>query len=209
MTALAHSAFSRAWQVSMESSLKVLLVDESPIRAAIIEDGLREGGFSHVVRLASTDMLVRRINEIDPDVVLIDLANPQRDSLEHMFQVSRLVRRPITMFVDESDADQTRAAVEAGVSAYIVNGLHKDRVKNIVDMCVTRFHVFSRLAEELAETKTALADRKTIDRAKAIIMKTRSIGEEEAYAMMRRAAMNQKTRLGDIARAIITASEIC
>ena len=98
----------------MESSLKVLLVDESPIRAAIIEDGLREGGFSHVVRLSSTDMLVRRINEIDPDVVLIDLANPQRDSLEQMFQVSRLVRRPITMFVDESDADQTRAAVEAG-----------------------------------------------------------------------------------------------
>ncbi len=193
----------------MESSLKVLLVDESPIRAAIIEDGLREGGFSHVVRLSSTDMLVRRINEIDPDVVLIDLANPQRDSLEQMFQVSRLVRRPITMFVDESDADQTRAAVEAGVSAYIVNGLHKDRVKNIVDMCVTRFHVFARLVEELAETKTALADRKTIDRAKALLMKTRAIGEEEAYAMMRRAAMNQKARLGDIARAIITASEIC
>ena len=193
----------------MESSLKVLLVDESPIRAAIIEDGLREGGFSHVVRLSSTDMLVRRINEIDPDVVLIDLANPQRESLEQMFQVSRLVRRPITMFVDESDADQTRAAVEAGVSAYIVNGLHKDRVKNIVDRCVTRFHVFARLAEELAETKTALADRKTIDRAKALLMKTRAIGEEEAYAMMRRAAMNQKARLGDIARAIITASEIC
>ena len=195
--------------IPMESSLKVLLVDESPIRAAIIEDGLREGGFSHVVRLSTTDMLVRRINEIDPDVVLIDLANPQRDSLEQMFQVSRLVRRPITMFVDESDADQTRAAVEAGVSAYIVNGLRKDRVKNIVDMCVTRFHVFARLAEELAETRTALADRKTIDRAKAMLMKTRSISEEEAYAMMRRAAMNQKARLGDIARAIITAAEIC
>ena len=192
----------------MDSRLKVLLVDESPVRAAIIEDGLREGGFTHVVRLSTTDMLVRRIHEIDPDVVLIDLANPQRDSLEQMFQISRLVRRPITMFVDESDSDQTREAIEAGVSAYIVNGLHKDRVRHIVDMCVTRFHAFARLADELAETKTALADRKSIDRAKALLMKTRGIGEDEAYAMMRRSAMNQNVRIGDIARALITASEI-
>ena len=192
----------------MESKLKVLLVDESPVRAAIIEAGLREGGFTHVVRLETTDMLVRRIHEIDPDVVLIDLANPQRDSLEQMFRVSRLVRRPITMFVDESDSEQTRAAIDAGVSAYIVNGLHKDRVKHIVDMCVTRFHAFARLSEELVQTKSALADRKVIDRAKALLMKSRAVDEETAYAMMRRSAMNQKVRIAEIARAIITASEI-
>ena len=153
-------------------------------------------------------MLVRRIHEIDPDVVLIDLANPQRDSLEQMFRVSRLVRRPITMFVDESDSEQTRAAIDAGVSAYIVNGLHKDRVKHIVDMCVTRFHAFARLSEELVQTKSALADRKVIDRAKALLMKSRAVDEETAYAMMRRSAMNQKVRIAEIARAIITASEI-
>ena len=192
----------------MDSKLKVLLVDESPVRAAIIEEGLRDGGFTHVVRLATTDMLVKRIHEIDPDVVLIDLANPQRDSLEHMFQISRLIRRPITMFVDESDAEQTRAAVEAGVSAYIVNGLHKDRVKNIVDMCVTRFHAFARLAEELAQAKTALADRKIIDRAKALLMKSRAVDEEAAYAMLRRSAMNQNVRIAEIARAVVTAAEI-
>ena len=166
----------------MESKLKVLLVDESPVRAAIIEAGLREGGFTHVVRLETTDMLVRRIHEIDPDVVLIDLANPQRE--------------------------QTRAAIDAGVSAYIVNGLHKDRVKHIVDMCVTRFHAFARLSEELVQTKSALADRKVIDRAKALLMKSRAVDEETAYAMMRRSAMNQKVRIAEIARAIITASEI-
>jgi response regulator NasT len=192
----------------MDTSLKILLVDESPVRAAIIEEGLRQGGLSHVVRLQTTDMLLSRIHEIDPDVVLIDLANPRRDELEQMFQVSRLVRRPITMFVDESDSEQTRAAIEAGVSAYIVNGLHGDRVKHIVDMCVTRFHAFARLQEELVEARSALVDRRVIDRAKALLMKSKGLDEEAAYNLMRRTAMNQNKRIADIARAIITASEV-
>lgn len=192
----------------MDPSIKILLVDASPVRAAIIEEGLSAGGFHNVVRLASTDMLLARIHEIDPDVVLIDLANPQRDALEQMFQVSRLVRRPITMFVDESDSEQTRQAIEAGVSAYIVNGLQRGRVKHIVDMCVTRFHAFARLQDELAEAKGALADRRVIDRAKAILMKTRNLDEEAAYALMRRAAMNQNKRIADIAGAIVTAAEV-
>ena len=192
----------------MDPSFKILLVDASPVRAAIIEEGLSAGGYRNIVRLASTEMLVARIHELDPDVVLIDLANPQRDALEQMFQVSRLVRRPITMFVDESDSEQTRQAIEAGVSAYIVNGLQRDRVKHIVDMCVTRFRAFERLQEELTEAKTALADRRAIDRAKAILMKTRGIDEDAAYGLLRRAAMNKSKRLAEIARAIVTAAEV-
>jgi response regulator NasT len=192
----------------MDKGLKILLVDESPVRTAIIEDGLREGGFTQIVRLDTTDMLLSRIHALDPDVILIDLANPRRDELEQMFQVSRLVRRPITMFVDESDAEQTRAAIEAGVSAYIVNGLSGDRVKHIVDMCVTRFHAFTRLQEELEEARTALADRKIIEKAKAILMKSKALDEETAYAMLRKTAMNQHKRIAEVARAIIMAAEI-
>ena len=192
----------------MDVKLKVLLVDESPVRAAIIEDGLRQGGIRHVVRLETTDMLLARIHEIDPDVILIDLANPRRDELEQMFQVSRLVRRPITMFVDDSDSEQTRAAIDAGVSAYIVNGLHGNRVKHIVDMCVSRFNAFSRLQEDLEDARTALADRRLVDRAKATLMKARGIDEDAAYKLLRTAAMNQKKRIADIAKAVISASEV-
>ena len=192
----------------MDTSLKILLVDESPVRSAIIEEGLRQGGLTNIVRLETTDMLLSRIHALDPDVILIDLANPRRDELEQMFQVSRLVRRPITMFVDESDAEQTRAAIEAGVSAYIVNGLTGERVKHIVDMCVTRFHAFTRLQEELEEARTALADRKVIDRAKAVLMKSKGLDEDTAYGLMRKTAMNQHKRIAEVARAIMTAAEV-
>lgn len=192
----------------MFSQLKALIVDESPIRAAIIEDGLREAGFARVHRLETTDRLIARIGEIDPDVVVIDLANPQRDTLEQMFLVSRLVKRPVTMFVDQSDSEQTRAAIEAGVSAYVVDGLRRERVKTIVEMCVTRFRAYERLENELKEARDALDERKIIDRAKAILMKAKALSEEEAYALLRSTAMNKKKRIAQIARSVVTAAEL-
>ena len=192
----------------VNTELKALIVDESPVRAAIIEDGLREAGFSRVQRLETTDRLIARIGEIDPDIVVIDLANPQRDTLEQMFIVSRLVKRPITMFVDQSDSDQTRAAIEAGVSAYVVDGLRRDRVKTIVEMCVTRFRAYERLETELQDARNALEDRKAIDRAKAILMKAKGLSEEDAYALLRTTAMNQKKRIAQIAQSVITAAEL-
>jgi response regulator NasT len=192
----------------MDPELKALIVDESPIRAAIIEDGLREAGFHRVHRLATTERLIARIGEIDPDIVVIDLANPQRDTLEQMFLVSRLVKRPVTMFVDQSDSDQTRAAIEAGVSAYVVDGLRRERVKTIVEMCVTRFRAYERLEKELDAARNALEERKTIDRAKAVLMKAKGLNEEAAYALLRRTAMNQKKRIAQVARSVLTASEL-
>ena len=192
----------------MDSELKALIVDDSPIRAAIIEDGLREAGFTRVQRLDTTDRLIARIGEIDPDIVVIDLANPQRDTLEQMFLVSRLIKRPVTMFVDQSDSDQTRAAIEAGVSAYVVDGLRRDRVKTIVEMCVTRFRAYQRLETELHVARNALDDRKTIDRAKAILMKAKGLTAEDAYALLRTTAMNKNRRIVQIAQSVITASEL-
>jgi response regulator NasT len=189
----------------MMDQARILIIDENHVRAAIIQEGLREAGHVHVQWLNETANLLRRIVDIDPDVIVIDLESPNRDVLEQMFQVSRLVKRPIAMFVDQSDSASIRDAMVAGVSAYVVDGLRKERVKHILDMCVQRFEVFSRLEEELREAKTALADRKVIDRAKGILMAAKSLSEQDAYAMMRKAAMDQKRRLAEIARAIVMA----
>jgi response regulator NasT len=192
----------------MDPSLKFVIVDESPIRAAILADGLREAGFTQVVRLEETNNLLANIYAIDPDVVLIDLENPSRDVLEQMFQVSRAVKRPIAMFVDQSDSASIQASVDAGVSAYIVDGLKKERIKPILDLCISRFHAFSRLRAELEKTKTALEERKVIERAKGILMKLKKISEEEAYALLRRTAMNENRKIAEVAQSVITASDL-
>jgi response regulator NasT len=192
----------------MDHSLKIVIVDKNPVRAAILEDGLREAGHVHVMRIDETSHLLARIYAIDPDVILIDLENPSRDVLEQMFQVSRAVKRPVAMFVDQSDSASIEAAVDAGVSAYIVGGMRKERVQNILDLCISRFNAFARLQDELERTRTALDERKAIDRAKGILMKARNLTEQDAYALLRRTAMNENKKIADVAQSVITAAEL-
>ena len=191
-----------------ETSPKIVIVDESPIRAAILEEGLREAGFTGVTHISEMHNLLARIYALDPDVILIDLENPSRDILEQMFQVSRAVRRPIAMFVDQSDSASIQASVDAGVSAYIVDGLKKERIKHILDMCISRFNAFSRLQGELEVAKSALEERKVIDRAKGILMKLKGLTEDEAYVLLRSTAMREKKKISEIAQSILTASEM-
>ena len=194
--------------MSAEQSPKIVIVDESPIRAAILQEGLREAGFTGVHHISEMQSLLARIYALDPDIILIDLENPSRDVLEQMFQVSRAVRRPVAMFVDQSDAASIQASVDAGVSAYIVDGLKKERIKPILDLCVSRFNAFAKLQDELARTKSALEERKVIDRAKGILMKVKGLTEDEAYVLMRSTAMREKKKIGEIAQSILTASEL-
>lgn len=191
-----------------DKSPKIVIVDESPIRAAILEEGLREAGYGDVHHISEMQNLLSRIYQLDPEVILIDLENPSRDVLEQMFQVSRAVRRPVAMFVDQSDAETARASVEAGVSSYIVDGLKKERIKPILDLCISRFNAFSKLQDELERTKSALEERKIIDRAKGIVMKLKGLNEEEAYVLLRSTAMREKKKIGEIAQSIITAAEL-
>ena len=192
----------------MDASLKIVIVDENPVRAAILEEGLREAGYVNVVRIEGTAKLLARIYAIDPDVILIDLENPSRDVLEQMFQVSRIVKRPVAMFVDQADSASIQASVDAGVSAYIVDGLKKERIKSILDLCISRFYAFSRLQNELEQTKSALEERKVIDRAKGILMKAKKLSEEQAYALLRKTAMNENRKIADVAQSVITAAEL-
>lgn len=194
--------------MAADSSFKIVIVDESPIRAAILKEGLRDAGFTSVEHITEMHNLLARIYRIDPDVILIDLENPSRDVLEQMFQVSRAVRRPIAMFVDQSDAASIQQSVEAGVSAYIVDGLKKERIKPILDLCISRFNAFSKLQDELDRTRSALEDRKILDRAKGLLMKAKGLTEEEAYVLIRSTAMREKKKIGEIAQSIITAAEL-
>ena len=192
----------------MDASLNIVIVDENPVRAAILEEGLREAGYVNVVRIDGTAKLLARIYAIDPDVILIDLENPSRDVLEQMFQVSRIVKRPVAMFVDQADSASIQASVDAGVSAYIVDGLKKERIKSILDLCISRFNAFSRLQSELEQTKSALEERKVIDRAKGILMKAKNLSEEQAYALLRKTAMNENRKIAEVAQSVVTAAEL-
>jgi response regulator NasT len=205
----AHSPARKALALlRMDPALKIVIVDENPVRAAILADGLREAGYIDVARIEETTSLLARIYTLDPDVILIDLENPSRDVLAQMFQVSRAVKRPIAMFVDQSDTAAIEAAVDAGVSAYIVDGLKKERIRGILDLCISRFNAFARLKDELERAQTALSERKVIDRAKGILMQLKNIGEADAYALLRKTAMNENKKIAEVAQSVVTAAEL-
>jgi response regulator NasT len=188
--------------------VRIVIVDDSGSRAAILEDALRDAGYEDIHLVPPHGAFVVKLERMAPDVVLMDLGSPSRDTLEEMLTVSRALARPIAMFVDQSDDAMIGAAIDAGVSAYVVDGLRKERVKPILDLAIRRFNAFARMQTELDEAKAALVERKTIDRAKAILMATRNLGEPEAYALLRTTAMNQGRRIVEVAAALITASSL-
>lgn len=188
--------------------MRIAIIDTSSTRAAIISDGLLEAGLTDLVVIDPGGPLAAQVERAAPEVVLINLENPSRDVLEDFFAMSRALDRPIAMFVDQSEPEATMAAVDAGVSAYVVDGLAKQRIKPILDLAVRRFQAFSRLQTELAEAKTALADRQVIDRAKAILMRRRGLDEPAAYALLRSHAMTTNRRIADVAEAIVTSEQL-
>lgn len=194
--------------ITMPSTLSIIVVEKDRERALRIVDALKDAGDLHITVIADEAGLARRIAEHKPDVVLIDIASPSRDVLEELTLASGPLERPVAMFVDRSDTGLTRAAIEAGVSAYVVDGLRPDRIKPILDAAIARFHMFQRMRTELATTKAALEERKVIDRAKGIVMRAKGIGEDEAYALIRRTAMDQGKRIVDVAQALVTAAEL-
>ena len=186
----------------------VLVVDDNSVRAAIIEAGLRGAGHDRVTVVTDVTGIAGKIAAIAPDVIVIDLENPNRDMLESMFQLSRAVKRPIAMFVDRSDRDSIERAIDAGVSAYVVDGLRRERVKPILDMAISRFNAYSRMERELEDARNALQSHKVIDKAKRLLMASRGMSEDEAYALMRKTAMNQNRKIGDVAQSLILAADL-
>lgn len=186
----------------------ILIVDESVERARLIEQALHEAGHRKVKTYHQLKGVAREIEIQAPDVIVMDLGNPERDFLEHMFRLSKSLRKPIAMFVDQSSDEAMLNAVEAGVSAYVVDGLKRERVKPILDLAIARFRAFERLRGERDDAIQALDERKLIERAKGLLMKMQAMDEAEAFEKMRSAAMSQNRTLAEIAKAIIASSEI-
>jgi len=188
--------------------MRIAIVDESPARAAVIREGLEASGLRDITLFTERRGLVASLAALQPDVVLMNLANPSRDVLEESFTVSRALARPVAMFVDQSDEDAIAEAVDAGVSAYVVDGLKKERIKPILELAIKRFNAFSRLQSELDEARNALAERKAVDAAKALLMKKRGLDEPAAYAALRKAAMDSGRRISEVADALLTAEKL-
>lgn len=186
----------------------VLIIDDNAARASIIEAGLQLAGHEQVTVIQSMDGIAARIMDIAPDVIVIDIENPNRDMLENVFQISRAVKRPIAMFVDRSDNETMQSAIDAGVSAYVVDGLRQDRVKSILDMAISRFNAYSRLERELDEAKTELEGRKIINQAKQLIMQARQVSEDDAYKMLRKTAMNQSRKIYEVAESLVLSANL-
>jgi len=187
--------------------LRIVIVEPDENRARLLIDSIAPLDYDVTV-IADTGSLARRVRDINPDMVLIDVTNPSRDTLEECALASGPLERPVAFFVDRTDKNLTRLAIEAGVSAYVVDGLQPDRVAPIMDAAIARFQMFRRMRTELETTRKLLEERKLIDRAKGILMKARGVSEDEAYALLRKAAMDQGRKLADVAAALVTAAEL-
>lgn len=188
--------------------LKVLLVDDSPERTRILRAALEKARYDVTAVLESSFALMNAVENQQPDIIIIDTESPSRDVLEHVVMVSRDQPRPIVMFSSDGGSDSIREAVRAGVSAYVVDGLEASRVEGIVEVAVARFDEYQRLVSELAEANLKLSERKLVDRAKGILMKSRGFSEDEAYHALRKLAMTRKKRMGDAARMVIDMEDL-
>lgn len=192
----------------MKRPLKIAVIEKDRDRALMIIEGLKETGVHDITVFGDVSGLKDKLTALNPDVVLVDLANPSRDVLEELTLASRPTERPVAMFVDQTDEAAMKAAIDAGVSAYVVDGLATRRLKPILDAAIARFQAFERMRRELSATKEALAERKTIDRAKGLLIQAKGISEDEAYALLRKTAMDQGRKVIDVATALVTASDL-
>lgn len=187
-------------------TLRVMVVDDVPERAEVVQHALLQSGYDVMAHVASSHGLHETVTQLKPDVIIIDTDSPDRDTLENLAVISRDAPRPVVMFTQDDDSEKIRAAVSAGVSAYVVDGLSSERLKPIIDVAMARFEQFHALRRELEATEEKLADRKLIERAKGILVKSRGLTEAEAYAAMRRQAMQTNTRIADVAQQLVSLS---
>lgn len=192
----------------MAQSLRIIVVEEDEARGLGIAAALQSELACTVEVTGSIPALAQKIAAYQPDVVLIDVNNPTRDVLEELTLASGPMERPVAMFVSRAGTDLAREAIEAGVSAYVVDGLEHHRLKPVIETAIARFGVQRRVHQELIETRRALEERKVIDRAKGLLMKAKGIDEEAAYGLLRRRAMDQGQKVADVANALVTAADL-
>lgn len=188
--------------------LRVMIVDDSQDRSLYLRLMLEQVGYVVVAEIVEPRMIYAAVKAHAPDVIIVDTESPSRDTLEHVAVLSETDPRPIVMFSSDSGSATIREAVQAGVSAYIVNGLAAERVRPIIEVAMARFESYQAVKTELAQVKTKLSERKLVERAKGVLMKARSIGEDEAYGALRKMAMERSLTLGEVSRQLLAVSDL-
>ena len=192
----------------MTKALSILLIDDNPARAEIVESGLRDAGYVLLERLEGTYDLSARVDVLKPDVIVVSIDSPSRDAIEDLRRTTEKQPRPIALFADRSDPATIAAGMAAGVSAYVVKGLAQDRVQPVVDVAVAHFNRYHSMREELDRARLSLVERKTVDRAKGLLMEQKGLSEEAAYKLLRKLAMDQNKRIGEVARDMVTYARV-
>ncbi len=188
--------------------LRIILVDDDQKRSAFLTASLVESHYAVVAQLTAQDNLLAVVEQLEADVVLVDMDSPARDMLENCASMTAKAPHPIVLFTKQSDPETIASAVNAGVTAYIVDGIDTTRLKPILDVAIAQFKQHQKLLADLDDTRTRLADRRDIDRAKAILMRVRQLDENAAYALLRRNAMTKRITLGEAARIVLAAAEL-
>lgn len=190
-----------------EQKLKILLVDQNARRSTPLKQALAYAGYDVVDRPSSADLNVA-VAELKPDIIIIDVDSPSRDTLEHIIVAGRDDPRPIVMFSHDGDTEKIRSATRAGVSAYVVGGLESERIRPILDAAIARFEEYRAIITELDRANLKLSERKSVERAKGVLMKQRGLDEEEAYSLMRKMAMDRNVKLAELAEQIVEAAKL-
>ncbi|OUS41286.1 hypothetical protein A9R00_01685 [Oleispira antarctica] len=183
---------------------RIMLVDDTPSQSVILEQALLDQELTVVCRAKSAQGLIKNVEVHQPDLIIMDLASLDQDTLDNMTMLNQHNPKPMILFSKNSDSQLISQAVQAGASAYVVDGLESQRIKPIMDAAIARFNEFQALKTELQKTQGQLADRKVIDQAKGLLMKTKSLNEEQAYHTMRKMAMDQSKPIADIAKNILS-----
>ncbi|MET0264858.1 MAG: ANTAR domain-containing protein [Duganella sp.] len=177
-------------------------------RARVLRIGLLEAGYDIVASLPADLYLPERIAQLQPDMIIVDAESDARDVLEHIVIATRDERRPIVMFTESDDTESMEAAVAAGVSAYIVAGLQGERIKPVLNVALARFKREQKLLDELSDTKSKLAERKVIERAKGLLMQRQNFSEEQAFQKLRSMAMSKNLKLSEVAQRILDVEDL-
>ena len=193
--------------IAMDISLKVMVVDADSVRRAQIVASLQNTGCTVIEHDALSLDIVARLENVRPDVIVIDADAPDRDMLEHLCMISRDQPHPIVLFTDDDNEVRIKQAIRAGVTSYVVKGIDPARIKPILQVAIARFEEHQSLRRDLSDAQTQLADRKLIERAKGLVMKQKSIGEDDAYRLLRKMAMDRNAKLADVAEQIVGLSE--
>lgn len=194
-------------QITQEK-LKILLIDESEQRSQTMQEILSQINCEIIAILKPGFDLLARVIQYQPDVIMIDIELPDRDILENLKSIQSNAPKPMIMFSQDDDGQMIRRAVEVGVSAYVVDGIQEKRLRPILDAAIATFEQYQQLRNELDDTREELQQRKTIEKAKGLLMKHRKVSEADAYKLMRKTAMDQKKKIIDIAESLISSAEL-